>query len=124
MKLLIDVNLSQRWVAALAAVGYEAVHWRKVGLATALDAEIMAYARAHGLVVMTCDLDFGVLLALTGGTAPSVVQVRAANTRLEVIFGQVVDGLQSSKEALEAGALVSIDLLRARVRMLPLRAPD
>ena len=124
MKLLIDVNLSHRWVAALAAVGQEAVHWREVGKATALDVEIMAYAKAHGLVVMTHDLDFGDLLALTGGTAPSVVQIRAANTRPEAIFKQVVDGWLATKDALEAGALVSIDLRRARVRMLPLRAAD
>ena len=84
----------------------------------------MAYAKTHGWVVMTHDLDFGDLLALTDGTAPSVVQIRAARARLEAIFNKVVDGLQSSREALEAGALVSIDLRRARIRMLPLRSPD
>lgn len=34
----------------------------------------MAYARANGLVVFTHDLDFGVLLALTRGAGPSVLQ--------------------------------------------------
>jgi predicted nuclease of predicted toxin-antitoxin system len=37
----------------------------------------MAWARENGHVVLTHDLDFGTLLALTRANGPSVVQVRA-----------------------------------------------
>ena len=77
MKLLVDVNLSPRWIDYLAAHGIEAVHWSSVGPLDASDAKIMDHARSEGLVVFTHDLDFGHLLAHTRATGPSVLQVRA-----------------------------------------------
>lgn len=65
MKVLVDVNLSPGWTDVLAAHGIEAVHWTSVGAPRASDAELMGYARDHGYVVFTHDLDFGTLLALT-----------------------------------------------------------
>jgi predicted nuclease of predicted toxin-antitoxin system len=35
MKLLIDVNLSPRWVKLLADADIEAVHWSRIGAANA-----------------------------------------------------------------------------------------
>jgi predicted nuclease of predicted toxin-antitoxin system len=76
MKLLIDMNLSPRWMGWLQAEGLEAVHWSSVGRANAPDSEIMAYARESGFFVLTHDLDFGSILAATQGKSPSVVQMR------------------------------------------------
>lgn len=76
MKLLLDMNLSPRWVAYLAGTGIESVHWSSVGPHSASDAEIMAYALKHDCVVLTQDLDFSSILAATRGTKPSVVQIR------------------------------------------------
>jgi predicted nuclease of predicted toxin-antitoxin system len=45
MKLLVDMNLSPRWVPFLAASQLDAVHWSMVGPVNATDTEIMAYAR-------------------------------------------------------------------------------
>jgi len=47
------------------------LHWSAVGQATATDAAICAYAREHGYVILTNDLDFPQILAHTG------VQARA-----------------------------------------------
>jgi predicted nuclease of predicted toxin-antitoxin system len=63
VKVLVDVNLSPGWAAVLAAHHIEAVHWTSVGDPRATDAELMGYARDHGYVVFTHDLDFGTLLA-------------------------------------------------------------
>ena len=51
MKLLLDMNLTPRWVPYLESAGIEALHWSKVGRANAPDEEIMAYAAGLGLVV-------------------------------------------------------------------------
>jgi predicted nuclease of predicted toxin-antitoxin system len=67
MKLLIDMNLSPRWVATLAAAGFETAHWSSLGEPDAADHEIMAFAAANGFVVVTHDLDFGAILAATQG---------------------------------------------------------
>ena len=67
MKFLIDMNLSPRWVKVLTAAGHHAQHWSSVGAVDAADVEIMAYARAHDLIVFTHDLDFSAILAATQG---------------------------------------------------------
>lgn len=77
MKLLVDMNLSPRWVGVLAAADIEAAHWSTLGANNAPDVFIMAYARTHDFVVLTHDLDFGAILAATHGEKPSVVQIRA-----------------------------------------------
>jgi len=39
MKLLVDMNLSPRWVPFLLDAAHEAVHWSTVGKADATDSE-------------------------------------------------------------------------------------
>jgi predicted nuclease of predicted toxin-antitoxin system len=40
MKLLVDMNLSPRWIALLRDSGWEATHWSALGKANASDSEI------------------------------------------------------------------------------------
>jgi len=119
VKVLIDVNLSPAWAAVLAAHRIEAVHWTSVGDPRGSDAE-MRYAREHGYVVFTHDLDFGTLLALTRAHGPSVVQVRAQNVLPEAIGDTVVRVMTEHRTALESGALVTVDQRAARVGVLPI----
>ena len=39
MKLIVDMNLSPRWIPMLGRSQIEAVHWSSVGSVTALDTE-------------------------------------------------------------------------------------
>ena len=79
LNILLDMNLSPRWMGRLEAHGWTAVHWSSVGEPTAQDTEIMAWARANQHVVFTHDLDFGTMLTLSHEAGPSVLQVRAEN---------------------------------------------
>jgi len=115
------MNLTPRWVPYLEATGIEALHWSKVGRANATDEEIMVYAARHGLVVLTHDLDFSAILAATKGKKPSVVQVRAQNISPEAIGPQIVAALRHTTTELAAGALLTIDPDRTRIRLLPLQ---
>lgn len=121
MKLLIDMNLTPGWCQLLASAGHEAVHWSSFGDGSAKDAEIMAAARTGGYVVLTHDLDFGAILAATGGEGPSVVQIRADDPSPATIGRAVLTALRQLADELEAGALVTIEPSRARLRLLPLR---
>ena len=85
MKILVDMNLSPRWVHLLQGNGFETYHWSQKGSPTATDAEIMALAAAEDFVVLTHDLDFGAILAVTHGSKPSVVQIRSENLDPESI---------------------------------------
>ena len=120
MKLLVDMNLSPRWINTLAAAGIESAHWSTLGARNALDTEIMAYAAASDYVVLTHDLDFGAILAATQGEKPSVVQIRAEDVSPDVIGASVVSALRQMADELEAGALVTVDPNRTRLRVLPL----
>ncbi|MBK7955042.1 MAG: DUF5615 family PIN-like protein [Candidatus Accumulibacter sp.] len=122
MKLIIDMNLSPRWVGVLASVGIEAAHWSTVGAKNAPDSEIMAYARANNHVVLTHDLDFSAILAASHGKKPSVVQIRAEDVSPEIIGKQVIAALQQMAYELEEGALLTIDPARTRLRVLPLQS--
>jgi predicted nuclease of predicted toxin-antitoxin system len=80
----------------------------------------MTFARLHGYVVLTHDLDFGAILAATQGTKPSVVQIRSENVGPQVIGQRVIDALLQMTTELERGALLTVDPSRARLRVLPL----
>jgi predicted nuclease of predicted toxin-antitoxin system len=120
MKLLVDMNLSPRWVKTLTDAGIDASHWSSLGPANAPDAEIMAFARTNGYVVLTHDLDFSAILAATQGSKPSVVQIRAEDLRPETVGPMLIDALRQMAEQLEEGSLLTVDPARARLRVLPL----
>ncbi len=120
MKLVVDMNLSPEWIPLLRSHGHDAMHWAEVGDVRAPDAEIMAWARSSGAVVITHDLDFGILLALTSATGPSVIQVRVHDTLPFAIGGLVLAVLEDHSEALGNGALVTVDPRGARIRVLPI----
>lgn len=124
MKLIVDMNLSPRWVVVLAAAGVEAAHWSALGAMNAPDSEIMAYASANDCVVLTHDLDFSAILAVTHGEKPSVVQIRADDVSPDVIGKQVIAALRQMASELEAGALLTIDPSRTRLNLLPLQRKE
>jgi predicted nuclease of predicted toxin-antitoxin system len=121
MKILVDMNLSPRWVDFLASAGFEAVHWTQVGAPDASDSELMRWASEREHVVLTSDLDFGAILAATQERAPSVLQLRSDVLTPETMGRAVLAAIGQARQALADGALVSVDLFRARLRVLPLR---
>jgi predicted nuclease of predicted toxin-antitoxin system len=121
VKLLVDMNLSPSWVDRLARYGFEAVHWSTIGAATAPDVEILAWANEHEFVLITNDLDFSAILAAGAVTGPSVIQLRTQDLLSDAAVSIVVNALKAHREAIERGALLSIDEAGRRVRMLPFR---
>lgn len=95
------MNLSTDWVIFLQGQGHDAVHWSSVGPQDAPDEDIVDWARAEDRTILTNDLDFGTLLVSTGASKPSVVQAIA---RME--------------DELVAGALVTVETGRLRLRSL------
>jgi predicted nuclease of predicted toxin-antitoxin system len=124
MRLLLDMNLSPRWCDVFSEAGVEASHWSTLGSPGASDVEIMRYAAAEDWIVLTHDLDFGAILAATQGYKPSVVQLRGDDISPETGSGLVVGALRQCAGELGAGALLTIDLRRVRLTLLPLRMRD
>ena len=120
MKLLLDMNISPRWVKFLQANDIEVTHWLDCGAPNAPDSEIMAYARENGFIVFTHDLDFSTLLAYSKEKKPSVIQLRTNDISPEASGNAIIGALRQMRTELEAGALLTIDPKRARIRLLPL----
>lgn len=120
IKLLVDISLSPAWVDVLAKHGWSALHWSAVGDPRAEDRIVMAWARENGYVVFTHDLDFGTLLALTRASGPSVIQVRAHDVLPVHLEHVVVSTIRTYEAQLRAGAIVTVDESRGKVRVLPI----
>jgi predicted nuclease of predicted toxin-antitoxin system len=116
------MNLSPRWARFLSDAGFEAEHWSTLGAGSVPDVEIMAYAKAHGYVVLTHDLDFSAILAATRGEKPSVVQVCTEDVSPEAIGNAVVAAVRQTTSDLDDGALLTVEPSRMRLRLLPLHS--
>jgi Domain of unknown function (DUF5615) len=66
------MGLSPEWRETFEVNGFEAKHWSEIGNPKAKDREILSWAREHGFIVFTHDLDFGHLLALTHAAGPAL----------------------------------------------------
>lgn len=124
MKFLLDMNLSPNWATALTDAGWEATHWSQVGKADASDLEILRFAAANDFVVVTHDLDFGAILAVTHGRKPSVVQIRSMDLSPNTIASYLTAALRHAERELASGALLTIEASRTRLRILPLRVEE
>jgi predicted nuclease of predicted toxin-antitoxin system len=121
VKVLIDMNLSPRWVSLLLGAGIEALHWSALGARDAPDSAILTFARDNVYVILTSDLDFSAILAVTGGGKPSVVQIRARDDSPDAIGSQIIAALRQMEPELDDGALLTINPNRTRMSLLPLR---
>jgi len=120
MRFLIDMNLSPALVALLSDRGITSEHWCNIGALNAKDAVIMQYASENDFIVLTCDLDFSAILAVTRGQKPSVVQIRTHIIHNEELADLIAVAVPSCENELRMGAILTIDTKRARLRLLPL----
>jgi predicted nuclease of predicted toxin-antitoxin system len=120
MKILIDVNLSPRWIEVFEQNNLDAVHWTAVGDPKAPDQAIMEWARQHNYVVFTHDLDFGTLLAITYAVGPSVIQVRTQDVLPDHLKDVVLAAIRQYEAILDQGALIVVDETSSRARILPI----
>lgn len=120
MKFLADMGISPRVVVALRQQGHDAVHLQEQGLGRLLDPEILDNARAEERILLTHDLDFGELLAASGGILPSVIIFRLKDMRTPNVSLHLSSILEHQADALAKGAVVSVTERKARIRMLPI----
>jgi predicted nuclease of predicted toxin-antitoxin system len=104
----------------LKSQGHDVVHLREQGLERLPDDRIVAKAQDEERAIVTHDLDFGRIVALSGDSVPSIVTLRLSdmtptrvNTALETVLTEAI-------QSLERGALVTITDGGIRVRALPI----
>ena len=78
MRLLFDQNLSPRLKEMLRDLTPDSLHIRDVGLESADDATVWAFAKDHELTIVSKDSDFR-QLSFTLGQPPKVIWIRRGN---------------------------------------------
>lgn len=124
MRFLADMGVDLRIVTWLCAQGHDAVHLREQGLQRSPDADVFAKAIAEDRIVLTFDLDFGEILALSGDAVVSVILFRLNNTRTPFVQQRLAAVLAADADALTRGAVIVVEDGRHRVRDLPIALPS
>ena len=119
MKLLLDMGLARSSATFLRTKGHDAVHLRDQSLQRLSDEQIIAKALSEGRTILTHDLDFGRIVALSQAGLPTVITFRLNDRRASTV-NQYLDAILTSlAHEIEAGALVSVNEQSIRVRRLP-----
>ncbi len=123
MKFLVDMPLSPALARWLSSQGHDAVHAAELTMHRSPDTDILARARAEGRIVVTADLDFPRLLALTGEREPGVVLLRSGNYSDVEARELVARVLAAMPPERLTSAIVVVDQRRIRRTTLPVRPP-
>jgi predicted nuclease of predicted toxin-antitoxin system len=119
MRFLADMGVDIRVVQWLRQNGHDAKHLRDEGLHRIPNGEIFVKAISENRVIVTFDLDFGEIVALSLGQKASVILFRLHNTRTSHLIKRLATVLADTAEALEQGAVVVVEESRHRIRYLP-----
>ena len=122
MRFLCDMGVSRQVAQWLRDQGHESVHLGEVGLARLPNGGILfGKAIAESRIVLTFDLDFGEIVALSSGHAASVVVSRLRNTCAAHVIERLSATLEAAGDALARGAIVVVEESRSRIRDLPIK---
>lgn len=79
MNFLVDMPLSPDLAGWLRAQGHDAVHASDLSLHQSPDEMILAAAAGQNRVIITADLDFPMLLAISRAGGPGLIPLRGGN---------------------------------------------
>lgn len=121
MKFLADMGVATRIVEWLRTKGHEVTHLREEGLHRLSDEEIFKKAVSEKRIILTFDLDFGEIIALSGGKLVSVIVFRLRNTHTPYVIKRLEYVLKESSDLFKEGSIVIVEDTRHRVRELPIK---
>ena len=120
MRLLADMHISPRTVEFLRGLGHDVVRVNEILPPQTSDEMIVSRAEQDHRAVLTQDLDFSAIIALAGRKGPSLVSLRLSSTRIEHVNATLEKVLPEVARQLAAGAIVTVQDQRIRVRALPI----
>ncbi|NSW83814.1 MAG: DUF5615 family PIN-like protein [Syntrophothermus sp.] len=119
LRYLADLHISPLTCELLRKAGYSVVRVSDVLSPAASDEEILRYACKHQMVIITQDLDFSALLAITNASQPSVITLRLAIPHPQAVAKILCQVLPGVKMDLVRGAIISVTEDKVKVRTLP-----
>jgi predicted nuclease of predicted toxin-antitoxin system len=120
MRFLADQNVSRKVVDRLREAGLDVARVGDVLHPRATDLEVLAEAQREAAVLLSHDQDFSTLLAASGSKQPSLINLRVTYVDADRLARVLVRVVASTGEDLAAGAVVTVDDSRVRIRRLPI----
>ncbi|MGC8490648.1 MAG: DUF5615 family PIN-like protein [Syntrophobacteraceae bacterium] len=124
MKFLLDMPVSPLLLGVLRAYGHENVHAYHIGKDCASDNELLDMARRERRCIITADLDFPRLLALSESDGPGLILFRGGNYSDKEMCDLLERVLKTVPSEVIQRSVCVVDKLRIRITRLPLRSPE
>ncbi|TVQ59431.1 MAG: hypothetical protein EA366_05040 [Spirulina sp. DLM2.Bin59] len=105
---LADVHISPLTVMILVTEGYDIIRTTDLLPQNASDSEILELARVKSKVVLTQDLDFSMLVALSNYGLPSLITLRLSFAEPDRVAQRLLDILPTVEMELTAGAAITV----------------
>jgi len=121
MKLLLDQGLPRSSAVLLREMGIDAIHVGDLGMSSAPDEAILAFARENGFIIVTLDADFHALLATSAAPGPSVVRLREQRLKARDAARLLRAVLDRAEIEMDSGCLVTVTKDSIRLRRLPIQ---
>jgi len=121
LQFLANMNISPLTVEQLRTRGWDITRVSEIMEKGSKDLDILIYAQKQNKVVITQDLDFSTLLALSGYAKPSLINLRLENPRPDLVLARIIDVVSLMEKELEEGVVITVDETSARYRNLPIR---
>lgn len=119
-RFLVDEDLPKSLAPMLVTLGFEAVDCRSVGLGSKRDPQVLRYAVANGMALITRDTGFGNLLACPLETHKGIVLVRFPNeVTTEGLNQAIAESLRVITDEDLTATLVVLDPGGLRIRRQP-----
>ncbi len=116
------MGVAMRIVEWLREKGHDVIHLRDEGLQRLPNGEIFKKAAMENRIILTFDLDFGEIAALSGSQLVSVILFRLRNTHTFHVWKRLEQVLMVSSDALKEGAIIIVEETRHRIRKLPIKS--
>ena len=120
MKFLLDMPVSSALLDVLETRGHEGVHAHHIGKDCATDEELLEIARREGRVIITADLDFPRLMALSLAGRPGLILFRGGNYSDSEMCDLLARVLQRVPPELLEKSICVVDQKHVRVTALPI----
>jgi predicted nuclease of predicted toxin-antitoxin system len=120
MKFLLDMPVSALLLDVLHAYGHEGVHAHQIGKDRAPDIELLNIARREDRIIITADLDFPKLLALSLSEGPGIILFRGGNYSDVEMCELLERVLKRVPTEVMENSICVVDKKRIRITRLPL----
>ena len=120
IRFLLDMGVAQSTAELLRSSGFDAVHLLEQSLERLPDEEIVAKAIEEHRIIVTHDLDFARIVALSRRSVPSIITLRLTNMTPANVNSAMRSALDEAMLSLEHGALLALTDRGTRVRQLPI----